>query len=72
MNEKAAIDWASGLTDEERQHLAVFTEKSKTEGFQAGAAKADRAYLINKITIPLAVFGIPAGMLIQRYLIVLG
>lgn len=71
MNEEVT-NWLKSLTEKQRQLLAVVTGTARSEGFQTGAAKADRAYMINKITIPLAVFGIPAGMLIQRYLIVLG
>lgn len=68
MNEEVT-SWLKSLTEKQRKLLAIVTGAARSEGFQAGAAKADRAYLINKITIPLAVFGVPVGMLIQRYLI---
>lgn len=64
-----SISWIENLTEKQREMLAEVAGAARSEGFQAGAAKANRAYLINKITIPLAVFGVPVGMLIQRYLI---
>lgn len=72
MNENEANEWAASLTDEQRQHLGLFTSRARSEGMSAGVAQADKKTTMTKWLIPLAVFGVPAGMLIQRYLIVLG
>lgn len=72
MNESEAYEWAASLTETQRQHLGMFTSMARAEGFKASSSEVEKESRLKKWLIPLAVFGVPVGMLIQRYLIVIG
>lgn len=61
--------WLKGLSEDDRKMAAVLASNSRAEGFSAGVAKADKQAAMNKWLIPVALFGVPVGILIQRYLI---
>lgn len=64
--------WLNPLSTAQRTLIRKLVADGRDEGFASGVEKANRALRMNKWLIPLAAFGVPAGMLIQRYLIVLG
>lgn len=68
--------WLNTIPEPQKQAVKdSFTRgygAGQSSGFLAGTEKADREMTMNKWLIPLAAFGVPVGMLIQRYLIVLG
>lgn len=76
MNETEFNAWVATLPLEKQQAIKNQYRRGyglgQSAGFKSGTAKGAKALLLNKITIPLAVFAFPAGLLIQRYLIVLG
>jgi len=61
--------WLKGLSEDDRQMAALLAANARAEGFAAGVAKADKQAAMNKWLIPVALFGVPVGILIHRYLI---